>query len=192
VLYDHPENAELRRLRPNPNVLMPGDTLHIPDPTPAGLPVETGRWNTFVVRLPGSLFRLHLVDDDPERTPFAHARFKLEVGGQTHEGETDGAGRLEVRVPLDAEDGTLTLWLSDDAEDSVQWPVKVNHLDPADALTGAQARLHHLGFDCGALDGEHGDKTENALRAFQATHGIDEEEALGPRTRTQLERLHGS
>lgn len=31
IIYDHPDNAELRRARPNPNLLFPGDVIVIPD-----------------------------------------------------------------------------------------------------------------------------------------------------------------
>lgn len=191
ALYQHPDNAELRRLRPNPDVLLPGDEVHIPDPTPPEHAVVTGRKHTFIARPPRNLFRLHLVDDGPGAPPFAHARFRLEVAGERHEGETDADGRLEVPVPLDAEEGTLTLWLSEDAQDTLEWQVKLHHLDPCDAASGVRARLHNLGFDCGGLDGELDADVEQALRAFQQAHGLQEDEAHGPRTRAQLERVHG-
>jgi hypothetical protein len=32
ALYDHPDNAAFRRLRPNPNKIFPGDVIQIPTP----------------------------------------------------------------------------------------------------------------------------------------------------------------
>jgi hypothetical protein len=31
TIYNHPQNAEFRRKRPNPNVIVPGDVIYIPD-----------------------------------------------------------------------------------------------------------------------------------------------------------------
>ncbi len=33
-IYDHAENADFRRRRPNPNLIHPGDVVMIPDPSP--------------------------------------------------------------------------------------------------------------------------------------------------------------
>src|SRR4051812_17468978 len=33
AIYDHPDNAAFRRLRPNPNLIYPGDVLQIPTVT---------------------------------------------------------------------------------------------------------------------------------------------------------------
>jgi LysM domain len=34
AIYDHPDNAAFRRLRPNPNLIYPGDVIQIPDSAP--------------------------------------------------------------------------------------------------------------------------------------------------------------
>ncbi|HEY6945459.1 MAG TPA: LysM domain-containing protein, partial [Candidatus Acidoferrum sp.] len=31
IVWDHPENADLKKLRKNPNILFPGDQVFIPD-----------------------------------------------------------------------------------------------------------------------------------------------------------------
>src|SRR4051812_3687311 len=35
ALYDHPDNAGFKRLRPNPNLIYPGDVIQIPSTSPA-------------------------------------------------------------------------------------------------------------------------------------------------------------
>jgi len=41
-LYDAPENAELRKKRPNPNLIRPGDEVVIPDRKPLSVTVTPG------------------------------------------------------------------------------------------------------------------------------------------------------
>lgn len=38
TIYHHPNNLEFRRKRPNPNIILPGDQLFIPDQRPVGGP----------------------------------------------------------------------------------------------------------------------------------------------------------
>lgn len=35
AIYDHPINAAFKRLRPNPNLIYPGDVIQIPDSSPS-------------------------------------------------------------------------------------------------------------------------------------------------------------
>ncbi len=49
TVYNAPENAALRRRRPNPNVLYPGDVVEIPEKRPVEARVATGRQHTFKV-----------------------------------------------------------------------------------------------------------------------------------------------
>jgi peptidoglycan hydrolase-like protein with peptidoglycan-binding domain len=60
-------------------------------------------------------------------------------------------------------------------------------------MTGAdvravQSRLHQLGHDPGAIDGEYGPMTATAISAFQATAGIHVDGIVGPITRSKLAR----
>jgi LysM domain len=42
AIYDHPDNAGFRRLRPNPNLIYPGDVVQIPETTtPTAHPSHT-------------------------------------------------------------------------------------------------------------------------------------------------------
>jgi N-acetylmuramoyl-L-alanine amidase len=46
-------------------------------------------------------------------------------------------------------------------------------MDPADEVSGVQARLNNLGFDCGEPDGVLDDDTKSAVRAFQVLFGLE-------------------
>jgi hypothetical protein len=55
-------------------------------------------------------------------------------------------------------------------------------------LAEAQRRLAELGFDPGPADGQMGQRTANAFRAFQRARGLDVTGRLDPATADQLAR----
>lgn len=188
ALLDHPENADLKRLRPSANVLHPGDRVFIPDLEPKEIACASGRGHRFQVRMPGVWLRVHLKDH--EGRAHTDKRYRLEVDGAVLEGTTDGAGLVEQRVPAEAQTATLSLWLRDAEAPSMAWALKIGHLDPADEVSGAQARLENLGFHPGAIDGRLGPETTSALTAFQRKHGLDATGELDEATRAKLVDAH--
>lgn len=55
-----------------------------------------------------------------------------------------------------------------------------------DTVKGLQEVLNKCGYDCGAVDGIFGAKTEAAVRAFQAAHGLTVDGIAGEGTQTAL------
>ena len=49
TVWEHPGNAGLRELRKNPNILLPGDTVFIPDKEKKEVPVAAGKSSRFQV-----------------------------------------------------------------------------------------------------------------------------------------------
>src|SRR5215471_991628 len=49
TIYDHPKNAEFRKLRPNPNIIFPGDVIFIPDKALKNESVPTAKVHRFEV-----------------------------------------------------------------------------------------------------------------------------------------------
>jgi peptidoglycan hydrolase-like protein with peptidoglycan-binding domain len=50
------------------------------------------------------------------------------------------------------------------------------------AVRGVQRRLIELGFDPGEIDGDFGDKTEAAVKAFQEKYKLEADGIVGPLT----------
>jgi N-acetylmuramoyl-L-alanine amidase len=189
TVYHHPGNKALRKKRPNPNILHPGDEIFIPDREDAAQKCQTGRVHRFKVHLPRKILRLRVLDR--EGKPIANAPYDFEIGGELREGKTtDGDGCLVETVPVDATSAQVhfadrTLALSFGA---------INPLSdtPDKGVSGAQSRLRNLGYPVGAVDGIAGPRTRSAIGLFQLDQGLPMTCELDDATRAKLEKAHGS
>ncbi len=189
VIYNHPDNAEFKKRRPNPDVIFPGDVLVIPDKEDKSVAVPTGGKHRFQVKRPPKRV-LRIAFRTSEDQPLAGAGYTLSFGDQEIEGETDGDGVLEAEVPHDLDRATL---LIDGAEHDLQ----VGSLNPITSapdggVSGAKARLANLGYDAPPVDGKMDVATAAALAAFQRDHGLDPSGDLDDATRKKLQSVHGS
>lgn len=186
TIYDHAANSDLRRKRKNPNVLLPGDTVVIPDRVVKVAQCATDSLHTFKLKRPGTKLRLVLKDAD--ENPIPGKKYRLEVAGASVDGQSGGDGLIEQPIPEDAPDGRLTIWIDDKTRFVIN--LKLGHLDPADAISGAHSRLRNLGFDAGLLSGSDDANFESALRAFQKKHRLAESGQLDGSTKSKLEEKH--
>jgi N-acetylmuramoyl-L-alanine amidase len=189
TIYDDAANAELRSLRPNPQVLFPGDVIAIPDREPRVEEGDTGRRHRFFVRAPQRLLRLRL--RDPFGEPLVNEPYELVVDGVSVGSGlvTKPDGTLEHVIPTQARRGRLTT-------KDFAWDLRIGDLDPIretpdSGRSGMQARLRNLGYYHGLLDGIVGPRTEDALRRFQADHGLAVTGALDDATSAALIAAHG-
>lgn len=188
LLYNHPDNAELKKKRPNPNVLRPGDHIHIPDRAPKEVDAKTGQTHTFKVKLAEKALRLALKAAGGE--PLAGLPYELDLGEERpRTGSTDGDGKLEEIVPADCATATLTI-------DDRVLVLRLGHLNPLAEvkdgdLSGLQGRLANLGYDPGPADGKYGTRTRAALAVFQSDQGIEVTGKADSATLEKLEKAHG-
>jgi N-acetylmuramoyl-L-alanine amidase len=187
VIWDHPKNADLRKQRPNPNILLPGDQVFIPDMEPKHESGPADKHHTFTVDR--KTLKLRLVLEDIYEKPIAGAPCALLVEDQVFQLTTDGNGKLEQEVPLDAQDGVLTI--HGDQTPLADFPVylKIGHLDPVTEPSGQLARLNNLGYFPG--DGTDDDAFESAVEEFQCDHGLKVDGDCGSATQAKLEKVHG-
>jgi len=189
VIWDHPNNSDLKKLRQNPNVLLPGDEIFIPDAEQKQESGATDKKHTFNVDK--KTLKLRLVLEDIYEKPIAGAQCALLVDGQAYQLTTDGHGKLEQDVPLDAQDGALTIRGDQTPFANDVIPIKIGHLDPVDEISGQIARLNNLGYFAGPLDGSDEDAFESAVEEFQCDHSLTVDGICGPNTQSKLKQVHG-
>jgi hypothetical protein len=185
TIYDHAENAAFKKKRPNPNLIAPGDRIYIPDPELREQGCPTNSKHKF--RLKKSKTFLSLVVEDEMGRALANRKYRLVIGEDVLEGSTDGTGLIEQPIPADASAGALTV---EGAGGGYTWNLDIGHLDPREEVSGLQARLNNLGFYTGAIDGDPGAETREALKAFQFASKLPVTGELNEATRNKLRSTH--
>lgn len=199
-IWDDPANEELRKARPDPNILAPGDRIYLPDPRPKVEACQTDQIHKFQIK------RLTALVDIVLRNEYGYVLagvpYELEVKGEKHTGMTDEQGRLNVRTSPDAKTGKLTIYPDPkDKRNNFSWTLQIGYMNPVldtegkptGDLTGIQARLNNLGFDAGTPDGQMNEQTRAAIKEFQEYIEMEEPTGeLDDETRTLLELLHNA
>jgi hypothetical protein len=195
-VWDHPRNADLKERRKNPNVLLPGDEIFIPDPEIVEHSRATDATHRFRVHVPLAWLRLQLCDNLGR--PYEGATYTLEVrvreGGApvaTKQGSTTSTGRIDLQVPVTARVGLVTLVPKGrKPEEAMRWQLQLGHLDPKEESSGAEARLANLGLSTsGGREG--GTRWSKAIQcAFQKSQGLTVTGDLDEATRLALADLH--
>ncbi|HEY7215508.1 MAG TPA: peptidoglycan-binding domain-containing protein [Thermoanaerobaculia bacterium] len=180
-ILDRPENAELKKKRTDPGILKAGDRVFIPNKEMGHEPAAVDAKHTFKIGPPKAWLRLAVKDADGQAC--AGKKYELSVAGKTASGNLPAGGLIKQAVPIDTTAGTLTVWI---APYSQVWSLKIGHMDPPDELSGVQARLNNLGFDCGEPDGAETEDTQNAIRAFQVRLGLEATGAVDDALRQKI------
>jgi N-acetylmuramoyl-L-alanine amidase len=192
TIYNHVQNAEFKRLRPNPNVIYPGDKIYIPDAQVKNDSGNTEQQHKFVVKR--QKFLLRVVLKDKRDRILANTKYKLQIKEQVYQGATASDGLIEHEITADATLAELTTWVKfaeEETEKEYRWHLKLGYLDPVTTTIGVQARLNNLGYRCGKVDGISGRRTKHALRRFQEKNGLEATGMITDQTRNLLVQRHG-
>lgn len=185
ALYNHPSNAEFRALRPDPNLIYPGDKITIPPKKEKFMPLRANSLNTFVVQNEKEYFRLKVAYDDGD---------DITVNVLCIDTVLQSDGLIEVELNNnDALTGNVDLYLkAGETTPTKSFAVQIGNLDPIDTLSGVQGRCNMLGFNCGKVDGVMGEKTRIGVKEFQYQHELDVDGIPGPKTKAKLQQVFGS
>jgi hypothetical protein len=184
-LWDLAANAELKRARGDPNILLEGDLVTVPPLEPREESCATEKTHKFVRKGEPAKLRLQIMLEDS--TPRANSDYVLNIDGKLSSGKTDGEGKLEVWIPPDARKGTITF-----CDDNCAINLELGSLDPIDQISGIKGRLNNLGYNCGPADDDLNSATKAALKHFQKKNGLEPSGAVDDQTRTKLKQVHGS
>lgn len=143
TLWNHPQNATLKQQRRDPNVLMAGDVIHIPDKLARDEDAATSQRHCF--RLRGVPAKLVLRLIDPEGKPRNNLHYVLTVDGSNQEGQTDDHGRITTPIPPGAQQAHLKL---QDPQGAEEYDLPLGHMDPVETDSGVAQRLTNLGYAC--------------------------------------------
>jgi putative peptidoglycan binding protein len=186
TIWNHPQNAALKKARVTQNVLLPGDRLYIPDKNLKVVERPTDQRHRFVRKgLPCKLRLCLKWLDEPRR----NAPYVLDIDGTLHNGTTDDEGCIEVLIPPQAASGRLTVGA--DPVCQQVYTLDLGGLDPITETVGIQKRLRNLGFHCEPT-GEMDDATASAIARFQKKHALEPTGELDASTIDKLKSRHGS
>jgi N-acetylmuramoyl-L-alanine amidase len=178
TLWEHARNSGLRARRANPNQLLPGDAVFVPDPDVPEHARATDAVHQFRVRTPRVRLRLRLLDTAGR--PYVQAKYRVEAclsdGAPpvaSREGLVPADGRIELEVPAGARHGRVRLVPKGRKDDeALVWRLQIGHLDPFDEVSGAEARLHNLGLFAMDRSGEAGAWSKPVITAMQQVMGL--------------------
>lgn len=187
TIWDDGANSELREVRQDPNVLLPGDRVTLPARERKEESIAPEMRHRFERLGEPSMLRLRLLRDGEPR---ANLPYTLEVDGHERSGTTDAEGKIDEPIPGNTRRGRLTV--GNESEGRVVYDLNLGRLDPVATTTGVQARLAHLGFYGGEIDGELDDETREAVREFQRSERLSESGDADEQTRERLKEVHGS
>ena len=182
TVWNDPANSELKALRKDPNVLMPGDEVFVRRKEMKEVPVATGKRHRFRRKGYPHKFTLELFDNDDE--PLAGLSYILEIDGDTFSGEIDGEGKIEVWVPIDARRGTLTI------ENGDEYELQFGYLDPVTEEAGVRDRLKNLGYLSSVKASD--DDYRAAIRMFQREYDLEDTGEMDKATQDKLLEVHGT
>jgi Putative peptidoglycan binding domain len=183
TIWNHPQNAALRRRRKHLNILKEGDEVFIPDRTIKEISRETDKTHYFVRKGFPARFTLTLLDMGQPR---ANERYVLIVGGKSQEGRTGPDGKLSEPIPPDARNGLLLL-----GENEEEITIDFGYVDPIEEISGVKSRLQNLGFYDGEVDDELTTETVGSVAEFQRSVALPGEGELNEETRQALVIAHG-
>jgi N-acetylmuramoyl-L-alanine amidase len=189
TIWNHPDNAALKKLRESPNVLLPGDVLRVPDKMQKAESRPTGQRHTF--KVPGTPLMLRLALKDFGNEPLANTKCTITIGGAVVPLTTDANGHIEMPISPAVKEATLAF------EDplvpfDLSVPIRVGHLNPVEEVSGQRARLSNLGYITRPLDEVDDTFFEHVVQEFQCDFDLEVSGTCDAATQAKLKKLHGS
>jgi hypothetical protein len=188
-VWNDPKNDDLRKLRPNPNILAPGDILYIPESKKDELPIEKGADNNYSATVPK--VEVTLMFQDIDGNPLGGEPCEIlgltSTGGENSPDKTEADGKLTLKVPVTLREVSVHF-----PQRNVTYTSRVGDMDPTSEASGHQKRLANLGF----LPTDPETRLDDAelfslaVRQFQVKNNIDPDGTLKGDTLDLLLRKH--
>lgn len=181
TIWDHGNNAALKAKRKNPNQLVAGDELFLPEKGAKAVSKGTDSRHRFTRKGEPTKLKLKL---SMLGEPRKNEKYTIVFGDQVIHGTLDAEGRLEHFIPGETKIATLSL-----SEGKEVYSIALGQLDPIDQPRGVQQRLCNLGCPC-EVSGQIDDSTRAALSKFQAQQQLPVTGEPDAATKAKLVALH--
>ena len=185
-IWDDPANADLKKLRGDPSILMPGDEVVVPDTTAR---LETGATETrhvFQAKRNQARLSIRFLQ---EGKPRANQRCGVAINDDPSiEQELDADGVLDMPIPPDAKTAQISVGPPEERD---VYDIQLGGLDPASETSGVLQRLANLGYGVPA-DPDQTEAICAAICLFQRDHKLDPTGEPDERTRKALVDAHGN
>jgi hypothetical protein len=182
TIWNHPNNAELKKKRKDPNVLMPGDVVFVPDKRVKEVSEATNEVHKYRCKNTPKTFRLQFKRFG---RPIPNLEYTIKIDGREIQGKTDSEGWLRQHIPPNARKGVVTM------ADGQHFDLNLGHLDPVGEVSGIQGRLQTLGYYEGSVNGRMDEATTEALKVFQNSNGLNVTGEADEQTKSRLQELTG-
>ena len=192
VLWEHPENAELKSKRTTPFLLAPGDELFIPDHVRLVFSRSTDASHDIRVQVDKMALHLRLLglDSKPRKyTPVVVRVDPPEAGAASAQAEqnltTNGDGKVSVDMAKHVLVGSGQI-------EKLEFTMHIGMLDPIEEENGLAQRLTNLGYFVPAdAEERDDDELQSAIEEFQCDHGL---KVTGQRAdvESKIKELYGS
>lgn len=185
TIWNDPENSALKRKRKNPNLLLPGDSLVVPDKSTGSEDIQTERRVKFKVK--GVPSKLRVVLQDVNGEPYVNTPYVLVVDAQSFSGKTNSQGLVEHSIAPSARKGKLYLG----EELNIEYELRLGFIDPITEFSGIKSRLSNLGYQCSQSNDPGDPDNQLAVRRFQYQHHLEETGVMDDKTRDKIQELYG-
>lgn len=183
TIWLHADNTELRQLRPNKNILSPGDVVIIPDKEKRQESCASDAKHQFKRKGVPALFKVQLFHMN---MPRANQDYTLDIDGTLREGKTDVNGVLKESISPNAKKARLFV-----GPDNEQLEFIFGTLEPLEETRGIAQRLSNIGLYEGNLNVEANDPAlMNALSKFQAQQELPISGEIDDATLDKLKSVH--
>ncbi len=181
ILWDHPDNAALKAKRKNPNTLLEGDELTVPDKKSKVESGATGRTHFFQVKMETLKVRVLFIATD--KRPVRQLECTYDLDG-VKGGTTLVEGLFELEIPRTSENLRVTVG-------DREFHLKVGGLDPEDETSGMLQRLTNMGYETGDSADPEDEFVRSAVEEFQVDHDMPVNGKLDAPTREAIMASHG-
>lgn len=183
TIWEFGQNAQLKALRKNPNVLLPGDEVQIPDKQERHTNKPVDAMHKFKRKGEPAVIRLQFKEEDE---PLANEPYVInfDSGRIMKNGTLDADGILEQVIPGNAKTAEVSL-----RNGKIKQTFNIGHLNPVDEIIGVQQRLNNLGCGPCPEDNQLSEQLADAIKRFQARNNLDQTGQVDAALKAKLQEM---